>query len=192
MTDLVFATGNAHKVEEVQAILGDHYKVKSLKDIGIEEDIVEDGTTMEENALIKARYVYQKTGKSVFSEDSGLEVMALNMAPGLYTARYAGPQKNNEDNMDLLLKNMESVHERQARYRAVIAYIDTEGREYTFEGLINGRIAQERMGTGGFGYDPIFIPFGYEQSFGQLPGSLKNSISHRARAMARFLKHLKR
>jgi XTP/dITP diphosphohydrolase len=149
MTDLVFATGNAHKVEEVQAILGEAYSIKSLNDIKIFEDIVEDGSSMEENALIKARYVYQKTGKPVFSEDSGLEVMALNMAPGLYTARYAGPQRNNSDNMDLLLKNMESVYERQARYRAVIAYIDSEGREYTFEGLVNGKDRSRKNGKWG-------------------------------------------
>ena len=190
MTELVFATGNAHKVEEVQAILGEEYSIKSLKEIGIFEDIVEDGSTMEENALIKARYVYRKTGMSVFSEDSGLEVIALNMEPGLYTARYAGPQRNNDDNIDLLLKNMKSIQERQARYRAVIAYIDGKGNEFTFEGIVNGQIALERIGNGGFGYDPIFIPFGHDKSFVQLPASLKNSISHRARAMARFLKHL--
>lgn len=190
MKELIFATGNAHKVEEVQDILGISYKVKSLKDIGIFEDIVEDGQSMLENALIKARYVYEKTGDAVFSEDSGLEVIALNMEPGLYTARYAGPQRDDDDNMAKLLSNLIGVTDRSCRYRAVIAYIDGDGNEYTCEGIVNGRITKKKQGDGGFGYDPIFAPYGHEKTFAELPASYKNQVSHRARAMASFIKLL--
>lgn len=190
MPTITFATGNSHKVIEVQAILGGDYKIVSLADMDITEDIPETGSTMAENAIIKARYVYNRTGKATVAEDSGLEVIALNMEPGLYTARYAGPEKDHDRNIDLLLKNLEGKDDRTARFRAVVAYIDNDGQAYTFEGVVNGRIAHERQGADGFGYDPVFIPYGYDNTFAELPATLKTEISHRARAFFGLLRHL--
>lgn len=190
MSTIVFATGNAHKVTEVRDILGSDYAIQSLADIGLDVDIPETGTTMAENALLKARYVYDHQGIAVVAEDSGLEVIALGMEPGLYTARYAGPEKDHDKNIDLLLHNLMRVEDRSARYRAVVAYISSDGSEQTFEGIVNGRIAHQRQGVGGFGYDPIFIPYGYDKTFAELPPSLKADISHRARAFFGLLKVL--
>lgn len=192
MPTLTFATGNPHKVLEVQDILGSDYRIVALADMGIHEDIPETGATMHENALIKAQYVYDRTGKATVAEDSGLEVIQLNMEPGQYTARYAGPEKDHDKNIDLLLHNLQGQSDRSARFRAVVAYIDDSGRQFTFEGIVNGSIADQRYGDGGFGYDPVFIPYGYEDTFAVLPASLKTDISHRARAFFGLLRHLGR
>lgn len=189
--EILFATGNAHKVGEVQQILGPSYTIKSLKDLGYDVDIPEDGKTMAENALIKARYLHQRLGLPVVAEDSGLEAIALGMAPGIYTARYAGPERDNDANIDLLLANLAGKADRSARFRAVVAYIDGDGAEQTFEGIVNGHIAEQRAGAGGFGYDPVFVPYGYDRSFAELPAEVKAGISHRARAFFGLLRWLK-
>ena len=183
---LIFATHNEHKAQEVGSILGiDNLEVATLSQVGYHEEIVEDGLTLEENASIKSRTIYDKFGGNVFSEDTGLEVMALNMEPGVHTARYAGEQKSAADNMNKLLFALEGTHDRTARFRTVVSLI-WEGEEYLFEGIVNGRIAGSKSGTDGFGYDPIFIPFGYDKTFAELPASVKNSISHRFRAMCQM------
>ena len=190
-TALIFATSNPNKSKEVAQIIGsDLFEIKNLADIHYTQEIVEDGDTLEANAIIKAQTIYQLNYPNVFAEDTGLEVVALDMAPGVYTARYAGPQKNAQDNMDKLILALEDKEDRSARFRTVVALI-LDGQQYTFEGEVWGKIALERMGDGGFGYDPIFIPDGYDMSFGQLSNEVKNSISHRYRAinkMADFLK----
>ena len=190
MKELIFATGNAHKLSEVSMVL-DHerYLLKSLKDIHITEDIPETGSTLEENALIKARYVAEKFDTNVFSEDTGLEVDALNGAPGVYTARYGGPEKDANQNMDLLLNNLSNKSNRAAQFRAVIALI-IDGQEVLFEGIVRGTIAAEKSGHEGFGYDPIFIPYGYGKSFAELPDEVKISISHRSRAVSKMIRFL--
>lgn len=190
-TTLIFATANEHKKEEVNKVI-DHeqYTLVSLTDIGVTEDIVEDGDTLEANALIKARYVYAREGKDVFSEDTGLEVDALGGDPGVITARYAGPQKDANDNMRLLLKNLEGKSTRSAQFRAVIALI-IEGKEVLFEGIVRGSIATEISGKEGFGYDPIFIPEGHSHTFAELPDKVKLSMSHRTRALSKMTDFLR-
>lgn len=183
MKDLIFATGNQHKASEVKKILEKtHYKILTLKDINYYNDIDETGDTFVANAIIKAQTIYDLSGKNVFADDSGLEVWALDMAPGIYTARYAGDQKNDNDNIDKLLKVMEGVEDRRARFVAVMALI-IDGEIKTFKGIVNGKIAISRMGKGGFGYDPIFIPDGYEKSFAELSDEIKNQMSHRYHAL---------
>lgn len=193
MTDkqtIIFATGNAHKLEEVLKVLDqEKYLLKSLIDVGITEDIAETGETLEENALIKSRYVAQRCKGIVFSEDTGLEVDALGGDPGVYTARYGGPQKNADDNMNLLLKNLESKSNRAAQFRAVIALI-IDGKEVLFEGIVRGRIANEKSGFEGFGYDPIFIPEGYDKTFAELPDEIKLGMSHRTKALRKMITFL--
>ena len=157
---LNFATNNNHKLKEVQEVLGDSFQIESLHELGIHEDIPENQQTLEGNALQKARFLYQRTGESCFADDTGLEVEALNGAPGVYSARYAGESKNSLDNMALLLKNMEGKQNRKARFRTVIALI-LDGKEYLFEGIVNGVITEQPRGTAGFGYDPLFVPDGY-------------------------------
>ena len=190
---MIFASANRHKLEEVGKVVDtSNYSLRSLIDVDIHEEIVEDGSTLEENALIKARYVYNKTGLNVFSEDTGLEVFALGGAPGVITARYAGPQKDADDNMDLLLKNLEPHDDRSAQFRACVALI-YDGKEVLFEGIVKGRIARVKSGSEGFGYDPIFIPDGYDKSFAELPDEVKLGMSHRSRAvekMFRFLENI--
>lgn len=186
---LVFATNNAHKLEEVQEVVKDKFEILSLKDIGCHEDIAEPGETLEENALIKARYVKEKYGYDSFGDDTGLEVEALNGAPGVYSARYAGDGHDAKANMKKLLANLDGVANRKARFRSVIALI-LDGKEYLFEGKIEGEIISEEKGTAGFGYDPIFMPEGYVQTFAELGSNVKNDISHRAlavKALCRFL-----
>lgn len=190
MKEIIFATSNDHKVYEVQQLIAGHdIKIKSLKDIGYLDDIVEDGDTMHANALIKAKTIYDLHKTPIFAEDSGLEVEALDNAPGLYTARYAGPERDHNANMDLVLKNLEPHQNRNARFRAVFAYMDETG-EYFFEGIINGKIALKKIGSDGFGYDPIFIPDGYEDTFAVLGDRVKAKISHRSSAMNQFLNFL--
>ena len=156
---LNFATNNNHKLQEVREVLGDSFRVESLQSLGINEDIPEDQQTLEGNAMQKARFLYDRTGEDCFADDTGLEVEALNGAPGVYSARYAGESKNSLDNMALLLKNMEGVKNRKARFRTVIALI-LNGKEYLFEGVVNGVITEQPRGTAGFGYDPLFVPDG--------------------------------
>ena len=187
---LIFATGNPHKVRETGAILADFMTVVSMRDIGATEDIPETAPTLEGCALQKARYLAENYEVNCFSEDTGLEVDALDGAPGVITARYAGPEKDATANMQLLLKNLAGKENRGAQFRTVIALI-LQGEEHLFEGIVRGRIAYQKTGDGGFGYDPVFIPEGYEQTFAELPTSVKNGISHRSRALAKLVNFLK-
>lgn len=187
---LVFATGNQHKLEEVQGLLGKDFALSCLKDVGITEDIPETAMTLHENALQKARYVYDKCGCACFADDTGLEVEALKGEPGVFSARYAGPQKDSSANMQLVLQKMKGESKRQACFRTVIAYIDSTGKEWLFEGRVDGTIIEHPTGSKGFGYDPIFTPHGYEQTFAELPLSIKNAIGHRGKAMQKFLDFL--
>ena len=164
----------------------DDFRILGLTDLNITEDIPEEAETLEENAMFKARFVHERTGMNVFADDTGLEVSALGGAPGVYSARYAGEAKSFDDNIDKLLREMGSASERSARFRTVIALI-LDGKEYLFEGIVEGEIIRERRGTGGFGYDPVFIASGYDRTFAEIPLEEKNSISHRARAMKQLL-----
>lgn len=191
---IVFATGNRNKLKEIQALIGSRAEVSTPADHGITEDIPEDQPTLEGNALQKARYIYEKTGLNCFADDTGLEVEALDGQPGVYSARYAavngaGEGHSSEDNMALLLKHLEGQPNRRARFRTVIALI-LDGREYTFEGIVNGEITTQRSGAEGFGYDPVFRPEGYSETFAEMPLDLKNSISHRGRATAKLIDFL--
>lgn len=177
----VFATNNAHKLEEVTAILGKDIELLSMKDIDCNVDIPETADTLEGNALLKARYIFEHYHSDCFADDTGLEVEALNGAPGVYSARYAGDAHDSEANMQKLLKEMEGVENRKARFRTVFALI-INGKEYLFEGIVKGEIIKNRKGTSGFGYDPVFVPEGYSQTFAEMGNELKNKISHRAMA----------
>jgi len=190
MHTLVFATNNPHKAREIEQILGPGFAVKTLRDIGCLEEIEETEPTLEGNALLKARYVKQQYGYDCFSEDTGLEVHALGGAPGVYTARYAGDEKSPEANIALLLKNLEGTADRRAQFRTIIALI-VEGKETLLEGICPGSIARQKSGTGGFGYDPVFVPEGYDRTFAELGDDIKNRISHRARATQQLIAALK-
>ena len=185
MKTLVFATNNLHKLEEVRDILGGSFRIASLKEIGCTDDIPETADTLEGNALQKARYVKDKFGYDCFADDTGLEVEALGGAPGVFSARYAGPGHDSEANMRKLLKELEGKMNRQAQFRTGVALI-LEGREYTFEGIVRGTILTERRGTAGFGYDPVFVPEGYAETFAEMGSEEKNRISHRARAVQKL------
>lgn len=187
----IFATQNDNKVKEVLKILKDttDLSIQSLKEIGYHEDIEETGSTLDENAWIKADHLHNLMDVNIIAEDTGLEVFTLDMAPGVYSARYAGLQKSSEDNMSKLLSEMSSKTDRSARFRTVVA-VWLDGEKHSFEGIVNGRIATTRSGNGGFGYDPIFIPEGYDKSFGSLSEDIKNKISHRARAFEAFKEFL--
>jgi len=176
---LVFATGNPNKLREIRGMIGDRYLLKGLEDIGCTEEIPETSDTLQGNALLKAQYVKDKFSLDCFAEDTGLEVDALEGDPGVYSARYAGEQKDPERNMDKLLANLRNFPNRKARFRTVVALL-LNGEVHYFEGIVNGRIAKERKGNTGFGYDPIFIPKGYDRSFAEMDQSEKNQISHRA------------
>ena len=186
--NLIFATNNAHKLDEVRSILGSRFTVKSLKEIGCEADIPETADTLEGNALMKARFLYEKYGVDCFADDTGLEVTALGGAPGVHTARYAG-NHDSEANMKKLLNELEKKSDRSAQFRTVIALI-IEGKEFLFEGIVKGTIAKEKAGDGGFGYDPIFIPEGFTQTFSQMGNDSKNHISHRALAVEKLYNYL--
>lgn len=181
-TKLIFSTNNDHKLGEVQAILKENFEVVGLKDIGCDVDIPETADTLEGNALIKARYLWNNLKTNCFADDTGLEVEALGNAPGVYSARYAGEGKSSQDNVAKLLKNLENSDNRKARFRTVIAYIEN-GEEFLFEGIAQGIIETEQKGTTGFGYDPIFMPDGYNKTFAELGDKVKNEISHRALAV---------
>ena len=186
---LIAATNSIHKVKEISAMLPPVFMLQSLKDVGYMTDIIEDGETLEENALIKARTLHQFLDKNVFAEDTGLEVTTLGGAPGVHTARYAGDQRRDEDNIQLLLNNLKGCENRTARFRTIIALIYND-KEYLFEGFVEGEIAQSNRGEGGFGYDPVFIPKGYSQTFAELDETIKNTISHRALAVGKLVKFL--
>lgn len=186
---IVFATHNAHKVSEVQAVLGSEYQLVTATEAGISEEIPETQPTIEGNALQKARYVYEHTGLNCFADDTGLEVEALNGAPGVYSARYAGEHVSYADNNKLLLKNLAGCQNRKARFRTVIALI-LDGKEHLFEGRVEGTIATEPHGEGGFGYDPLFIPEGSQLTFAEMSPEAKNGISHRGRAVAKLVAFL--
>jgi len=186
---LVFATNNLNKLREVQKILGVSFSIQSLSDIGFSGDIPEDQETIEGNALQKAEFLFDKKRLNVFADDTGLEVEVLDGAPGVYSARYAGEEKDPEKNMTKLLSELENQTNRKARFKTVIALI-FEGKKFSFEGICNGQIALERKGEKGFGYDPIFIPEGYETSFAEMDTQLKNEISHRALATKKLVDFL--
>jgi len=187
---IVFATNNAHKLSEIRQILGHKIEVLSLSDIGCHDDIPETGTTLEANALQKARYIRDKYGYDCFADDTGLEVDALGGEPGIYSARYAGGEgHDSEANMQKLLQKLDGEDNRTARFRTVIALL--QGNEQKlFEGIVNGTITREKSGAEGFGYDPIFMPDGYDQTFAELGMDIKNRISHRARATAQLAAYL--
>lgn len=204
---IVFATNNEHKLSEIRAILGSQFEIVSLADIGCHEEIPETGTTLEENALMKAEYIYNKYHLSCFADDTGLEVEALNGAPGVYSARYASIDSNTSDtshdseaNMARLLRELANNNNRKARFRTVIALIEKKDicpcgctsikQIHRFEGIVDGEITREKSGVEGFGYDPIFRPDGYDQTFAELGTDIKNQISHRARATAKLAEFL--
>lgn len=183
---LVFATNNKHKLDEVRKITSHHpVEIVSLAEINCFDDIPETADTLEGNALQKAHYIQEKFGLNCFADDTGLEVEALNNAPGVYSARYAGPGHDSEANMKKLLHEMEGKESRKARFRTVIALV-WNGKTYTFEGIVNGTITTAKRGENGFGYDPIFIPEGYDQTFAELGDNIKNQISHRAKAVEKL------
>lgn len=186
---IIFATNNAHKLEEVRQILSGRFRVISLSEAGIHSEIPEDFDTLEENALQKAEYIFDRTGIPTFADDTGLEVEALGGKPGVYSARYAGDDANPVNNVKKLLYELENKTNRRARFRCVIAWVSTEEKR-CFEGIVNGAITPERSGDGGFGYDPVFIPEGYDKTFAELPAETKNNISHRGKAVRLFSEYL--
>lgn len=187
---LVFATNNAHKLEEIRAILGNSIEILSLADIHCHADIPETADTLEGNARQKSRYVYEHYGLDCFADDTGLEVESLGGAPGVYSARYAdGQGHDSQVNMNKLLKEMEEKNDRKAQFRTIISLIE-KGEERQFEGIVKGQITREKRGESGFGYDPIFQPDGYETTFAELGSDIKNRISHRARAVAALCDYL--
>ena len=190
MKKLVFATNNPHKLEEIRAILGSKLEILSLADIGCDADIPETAETLEGNALIKAHYVYDNYKLDCFADDTGLEVDALHGLPGVHTARYAYPDRHDpEANMIKLLEALRENNDRNARFRTVIALIK-KGKEHLFEGVVEGVIAREKSGTQGFGYDPVFIPEGNSNTVAELGEDIKNTISHRARAVQKLAEYL--
>ncbi|MCH8904574.1 MAG: RdgB/HAM1 family non-canonical purine NTP pyrophosphatase [Bacteroidetes bacterium] len=188
---LIFATANENKLSEVGKILSDDYELLSLKDIGVTEEIPETKSTLEGNALQKAKFVHDKFKMDCFSEDTGLEIAALNNAPGVFSARYAGEDKSDVNNIALVLKNLTGVQLREARFRTVICLIES-GVQFLFEGMIEGKITETAAGSAGFGYDPIFIPSGHSQTFAEMGFEEKIKISHRSRAFEQLFKYLQR
>lgn len=186
---LVFASNNKNKIKEIQALVSDTIQIISLEDIGCTEDIPETAETIEGNAILKANYVTSNYGYDCFADDTGLEVEALNGAPGVYSARYAGEQKDANDNMDKLLQELKDKSNRNANFKTVIA-LNLNGKQNLFTGIINGKIIEEKMGTNGFGYDPIFIAEGHQKTFAQLTLEEKAHISHRGIAVAQLIAFL--
>ena len=189
MKKLIFATHNQNKVQEVNAVF-DGFSVVSLADLEYHQDIAETETTFIGNALLKARHIFEEFKTPVFSDDSGLEVQALDGAPGIFSARYAGEEKNHTKNNEKLLRALQKETQREAQFKTIIAYKDAT-TEQTFEGIVKGTIAHRCSGTGGFGYDPLFIPEGYNKTFGELPREVKLALSHRSRAIAKLHEYLK-
>ncbi|MBC7913559.1 MAG: RdgB/HAM1 family non-canonical purine NTP pyrophosphatase [Pyrinomonadaceae bacterium] len=190
MRTIVFATNNPHKLQEVQAMIGDKFKLKSLNDIGCTDDIPETGVTFEVNASQKSRYIYTKFNVDCFSDDSGLEVDALMGEPGVYSAHYSG-SRDTETNLNLVLEKLGTNINRKARFRCVISLL-LNGKEYFFEGSVEGEITPSRSGQAGFGYDPIFQPDGYPLTFAEMAADVKNGISHRGRAIAKLADFLEK
>lgn len=188
---LCFASHNQNKLLEIGQMLPAGWELVGLDDIGITEDIPEPGATIEENSVLKARYVWERKRIPVFADDTGLEVSALDGEPGVYSARYAGPQRDANDNMDLLLQKLADKQDRSAAFKTVITYIDASGAENQFEGRVDGVMTSEKKGGAGFGYDPIFQPTGSSKTFAEMSSPEKNSISHRARAFEKFLTFLR-
>lgn len=187
---LVFASNNEHKIAEIAKLVPTGFEVVSLASIGCADDIPETAETLEGNAILKAKYVWERFGLSCFADDTGLEVPALGNVPGVYSARYAGPQRNAADNMKMLLNELNEINQRDARFRTVIALI-LDGQIYTFEGIVNGTITREQHGNEGFGYDPIFKPEGFAQTFAEMDMIQKNTMSHRGRAVQKLVEFLK-
>lgn len=188
---ICFATNNIHKIREVQEMLGDTFELISLEKIGCKEELPETQNTIPENSAQKARYVWNKFGVPCFADDSGLEVESLGNAPGVLSARYAGLPKDDDKNIALLLKNLEGKTNRNAQFRTCITLIMPTG-EWQFEGLVKGKIIEEKRGNQGFGYDPVFLPDGYEQTFAEMTTAQKNQISHRAIAVKKLVEFLKK
>ncbi len=186
---LVFATNNPHKMEEIRHMLSPVFEILSLADIGCFEEIPEDRETLEENASQKAHYIFDRYGLNCFADDTGLEINALNGEPGVYSARYAGPQRNSHDNVRLVLEKMNKINQRKARFRTVISLI-INGVETRFEGIVNGVILREERGEGGFGYDPVFKPEESYLAFAEMSLAEKNIISHRGRAISALINYL--
>ena len=186
---IVFATNNAHKLSEVSAVLGNDFELVTLREVGITEDIPETGATLDENASIKARYVYERTGLNCFADDTGLEVEALGGAPGVHSARYATDGHDFAANNRKLLRELEGKANRKARFRTVISLI-VDGIERQVEGIVEGEITTSESGAEGFGYDPLFMPEGYDRTFAEMSAEEKNAISHRGRAVAKLVEML--
>ena len=187
--ELIFATNNENKRTEIQELLPGNIQLYKLKDVNITEDIPEEAATLEGNAIAKARYVFNATGKSCFADDTGLEIEALNNEPGVYSARYAGESKDSEANIDKVLRKLNGISYRNARFRTVICLI-VNNIELIFEGIVNGSITEERSGDRGFGYDPVFMPESEHRTFGEMPLDEKNKISHRAEAFNKFIRYI--
>jgi XTP/dITP diphosphohydrolase len=187
---ICFATNNEHKLKEIRALLGNDFRLVGLAEVGCNEELAEDQTTLEGNSLQKAEYVFRKFNTSCFADDTGLEVECLNNEPGVFSARYAGEQRSAEDNMNLLLKNLVSKDNRKARFRTVITLITPEGIRQ-FEGEVHGKIIDQKRGTEGFGYDPIFLPDGFSKTLAEMTLEEKSAISHRARAFKKLIAYLK-
>jgi XTP/dITP diphosphohydrolase len=185
---IVFATGNPNKLKEIKSAING-FEIVGLKDLGITEEVPETGDTLKKNALQKAKYVYDKTELDCFSDDTGLEIEAINNRPGVYSAMYAGPDCNAENNMRKVLKELKESPNRNAQFKTVIALI-LDGEEYFFEGVVTGEILKEKTGKDGFGYDPIFRPLGYKESFAEMSIAQKNEISHRGLALKKLIKFL--
>ena len=191
MTDICFATNNQHKLVEVKNLLGNEFNVLSLEDIGCSEELPENQSTLEGNSLEKAKYVLDHYQINCFADDTGLEVEALGGAPGVYSARYAGPQKNNEENISLLLKNLATHKNRKAQFRTVFTLFYNQTC-YQFEGVVKGKIINEKKGDQGFGYDPVFVPDHYDKTFAEMPLEEKGIISHRGIATRKLVEFLKK
>lgn len=189
MKEIVFATNNEHKLRELQQMLGEHFKLLSLKDIGCLEDIPEDSPTIEENSMDKAVYVFEKFNKNCFADDTGLEIDALDGRPGVISARYAGEEKDMNKNIDKVLSELEGKSNRGAQFKTVISLI-IDGYRHQFEGIVRGKIIDEKVGEGGFGYDPIFVPEGYNITFAEMAPEQKNQISHRGIAVQKLVTFL--
>jgi XTP/dITP diphosphohydrolase len=187
--ELIFATHNNNKVAEIEPLIPASIKVKTLTEIGITEEIPETADTIEGNALLKVRFVYERLKCNCFADDTGLEVTAINGEPGVYSARYAGEGKSASDNIEKLLGKLKGVENRAAKFKTVIAAI-LDGKEYVFEGVVDGEIAELKLGQNGFGYDPVFVPDGFMVSFAQMTIEEKNKISHRGRAVRKFTEFL--
>ena len=190
MIELVFATNNRHKLNELSKLSGDKFHLLSLKDINCFDEIPETADTLEGNAALKAKYIWEKFGINCFADDTGLEVDALNGQPGVYSARYAGEDQNSEANLSKVLQELTGKTNRKARFRTIICLI-IEGKEHFFEGIVNGNLLSERQGKEGFGYDPIFVPIGYDKTFAEMDMEVKNKISHRGIATYKLINFLK-